>query len=70
MLSNKYAGYNITDVHAETYKDRSGYQIELAKGTDKVKMVVDANGNMLKQKTKTVDANGNEIKEKTKIQNK
>lgn len=69
MLSSKYAGYNITDVHAETYKDRSAYQVEMTKGTDKVKMVVDANGNILKQKTKTVDANGNEVKEKIKIEN-
>ncbi len=68
MLSAKYAGYTISDVHTETYKDLSAYQVELKRGNDKVKMVVDPNGNVLKQKTKTVDANGNETKEKIKMQ--
>ncbi len=67
MLSAKYAGYTIGNVHTETYKDMSAYQIEMTKGSEKVKMVVDPNGNVLKQKTKKVDASGNEIKEKVKI---
>ena len=70
LLSSKYAGYTIKDVHAESYKDISAYQVELTKGTEKVKMIVDPNGNVLKQKTKSVDAAGNETKEKIKVQNK
>jgi hypothetical protein len=70
MLSGKYPGYSIKDVHTESYKDMAAYQLELTKGGDKVKLVVDANGNVLKQKTKTVDAKGNETKEKVKIQDK
>jgi hypothetical protein len=70
MLSSKYAGYTIKDLHTENYKDISGYQIELAKGAEKVKLIVDVNGNILKQKTKSVEANGKEIKEKVKIQDK
>ena len=66
MLSSKYAGYKISEVHAETYKDQAGYEIEMNKGTEKIKMVVDATGNILKQKTKTVDAAGNVNKEKIK----
>lgn len=70
MLTSKYPGYTIKDVHTETYKDRSAYQLVLTKGEDKVKLIVDPNGNVLKQKTKTVDASGKEIKEKVKIQEK
>jgi hypothetical protein len=70
MLSAKYAGYTITNVHNETYKDLSAYQIEMTKGSEKVKMIVDPNGTVLKQKTKKVDASGNEIKEKVKMENK
>ncbi len=66
LLSEKYAGYTITDVHAESYKDISAYQVELKKGSDKVKMIVTPDGNVLKQKTKYVDASGNETKEKVK----
>jgi hypothetical protein len=68
MLSAKYAGYTISDVHAESYKDLSAYELELKKGNEKVKMVVDPNGNVLKQKTKKIDADGNEVKEKVKIE--
>jgi hypothetical protein len=70
MISSRYAGYTIKDVHSETYKDMAAYQVELSKGGEKVKLVVDPNGNILKQKTKTIDASGNETKEKVKIQNK
>ena len=66
MLSTKYAGYKIVEVHTEMYKDQSGYEIEMNKGTDKVKMLVDATGNILKLKTKTTDSNGNMNKEKIK----
>ena len=66
LLSSKYAGYTIAEVHAETYKKQSGFKIELNKGTDKMKTVVDANGNILKQKTKTVGGSGNVNKSKIK----
>jgi Putative beta-lactamase-inhibitor-like, PepSY-like len=66
MLATKYPGYKIEEVHTETYKDQSGYEIEMNKGADKVKMVVDANGKVLKLKTKTADSAGNVNKEKTK----
>ena len=52
-LSAKYPGYTISGVHAETWKGLSGYEIEMKTDTDKVKLLVDANGTILKEKVKT-----------------
>ncbi len=53
-INNKYAGYTITNVNREFQKDRMAYEIEMKKDDQKVKMLVDADGNIIKEKVKTV----------------
>jgi hypothetical protein len=51
MITNQYTGYTIEGVQREYWKDNTAYEIKLKKGdNDKVKLLVDANGNVLKQK--------------------
>ena len=53
LLSTKYAGYTIQKVHQEMWKDQMAYEIKLKKtDDDKIKLVVDNNGNVLKEKLK------------------
>jgi hypothetical protein len=53
LLSTKYSGYTIQKVHQEMWKDQMAYEIKLRKtDDDKVKLVVDPNGNVLKEKLK------------------
>lgn len=52
MLSTNYAGYKISNVHREDWKNTLGYEIEMTGDANKVKLLVDANGKILKQKTK------------------
>jgi uncharacterized membrane protein YkoI len=51
-VNNKYAGYTITDVDREFQKDRIAYEIEMKKDDSRVKLLVDAEGNILKEKMK------------------
>lgn len=51
---NLYPGYTITAVNREFQKDRIAYEIEMKNSDTKVKMLVDANGNVIKQKTKAL----------------
>ena len=53
-VANKYAGYTITSVNREFQKDRMAYEIELKKDDSKMKLLVDADGNIIKEKIKTV----------------
>jgi len=53
-LSSKYSGYNITSIQHEAWKDRMAYEIEMKNNTNKMKVLVDANGNILKEKTKSL----------------
>lgn len=52
LINTHYPGYRITEVNTETWKDKMAYEIELKNENTKVKMLVDANGNIIKQKTK------------------
>ncbi|MEP7372185.1 MAG: PepSY-like domain-containing protein [Chitinophagaceae bacterium] len=54
VITGKYAGYNITSVNREFKKDRIAYEIELKKDDSKVKLLVDADGNIIKEKTKPI----------------
>ncbi|HEX6334706.1 MAG TPA: PepSY-like domain-containing protein [Flavisolibacter sp.] len=54
-VNNRYAGYTIESVQREFWKDQMAYEIKLKQGDTKVKMLVDANGNVLKEKTKVDD---------------
>jgi hypothetical protein len=53
MLNDKYAGYSIVAVNKEMQKDRMAYEIQLKSGDSKAKLLVDENGNIIKQKTVT-----------------
>jgi uncharacterized membrane protein YkoI len=52
-VNNKYAGYTITSVNREFHKDRAAYEIEMKKDDQKVKLLVDTDGNIVKEKVKT-----------------
>lgn len=51
-VNNKYSGYTIDNVNREFQKDRIAYEIEMKKEDSKVKLLVDADGNILKEKVK------------------
>jgi hypothetical protein len=52
-INDKFAGYTIESVSTEMQKDKTAYEIRLKNGDNKAKVVVDANGNIIKQKTVT-----------------
>ena len=53
LLSNQYSGYSVVKVHQELWKDQMAYEIKLKKNDDdKVKLLVDSQGNVLKEKRK------------------
>lgn len=52
-LNAQFPNYTISSVNREFQKDRMAYEIEMKNAESKVKLLVDANGNILKQKTKT-----------------
>lgn len=49
-VTNKYAGYSITGINREFQKDRIAYEIEMKKDDSKVKLLVDVDGNIIKEK--------------------
>ena len=51
-ISNQYSGYAIESVQREFWKDKSAFEIKLKNGDNKVKLLVDANGQILKSKLK------------------
>lgn len=53
LLSTKYSGYNVESVQREMEKKRTAYEIKLKKNDDdKIKLLVDENGVVLKEKLK------------------
>ncbi len=54
MISASYSGYTISTVHNVFWKNMNAYEIELKNADSKVKLLVDANGNVLKKKTKSL----------------
>ena len=52
VITNKYAGYSITGVNREFQRDKVAYEIEMKKDNSKVKLLVDADGNIIKEKMK------------------
>jgi uncharacterized membrane protein YkoI len=51
-VNNRYSGYTITAVNREFHADRVLYEVEMKNNTTKVKMLVDSNGNIIKEKSK------------------
>lgn len=58
-----FDGYTIVSVDKENDKNRTAYEIELSKGDDNARILVDERGKVLKKKTKM---DGTKTKEKTK----
>jgi hypothetical protein len=50
-ITTDYNGYTIVSVDVENDKNRTAYEIDLAKGEDKVTILVDENGKVLKKKS-------------------
>jgi len=52
MIHQKYAGYTIDWVGREIVGSKTNYEMKLSQGDNKTKLLVDSNGNVLKEKTK------------------
>ena len=52
MISDKYKGYTIDKIDTEISGSKTAYEIKLTQGESKIKLLVDANGNIIKEKTK------------------
>ena len=63
-LNKDFNGYSVTAVDKENDKNREAYEIDLEKGTDKAKVLIAADGTVLKKKG-TID--GEKVKEKTNV---
>ena len=50
MLNDKFPGYTISSVNREMQKDHLAYEIQLKNGDSRAKVLVDENGNIIKQK--------------------
>jgi hypothetical protein len=53
-VNDQFAGYTITSVNREFQKDRMLYEVELKGPTNKMKLLVDGNGTVVKQKTRAL----------------
>ncbi len=62
-LLNQFPEYKITFVNKENYKNKTAYKVKLENGDNKMKVVMDENGNIMKQKGKE-DGQKIKIKEK------
>ena len=51
-INNTYNNYTVTSVTREFQRDRMVYEVEIKNSTTKQKLLIDANGNVLKSKTK------------------
>jgi len=52
MIHDKYSGYNIDWIGREIVGSKANYEVRLSQGDNKIKLLVDSNGNVLKEKTK------------------
>ncbi len=52
FIKNKYADYTISNVNTELQKDKTAYEIEMKKDNSKVKLLVSADGTIIKEKVK------------------
>ena len=51
LLNDKFAGYTISSVSREMKKGQMAYELQLKNADTKIKLLVDDNGNIIKQKT-------------------
>ena len=64
-IRKEFPGYTIVEVDREHDKDRTTYEVDLEKGSDKMKLTLDENGTIVKKKGKI-----NDEKVKEKVDNK
>jgi hypothetical protein len=50
VLSSQFPGYTIVSVSKENDKNRSAYEVKMEKGTDKMTVLIDEQGNVMKKK--------------------
>jgi hypothetical protein len=50
ILNSNYNGYSIESVQREMWKDQTAYEIKLSNGDNKMKLLVDNKGNVIKTK--------------------
>lgn len=60
-INTDYNGYTIVEVDLENDKDKNAYEIDLTKGEDKVTLLLDENGKIMKKKSK-IDGEKSKIK--------
>jgi hypothetical protein len=53
LIKDKYGDYTIEKVDQEMWKDKVAYEVKLKKDNAKVKLLVDNEGNVIKEKMKT-----------------
>lgn len=63
-ISKNFNGYTVTAVDKENDKNREAYEIDLEKGSDKMKALITADGTVLKKKG---TENGEKVKEKMDV---
>jgi hypothetical protein len=51
-ITSNFAGYSIDKANEVMWKDRTAYNIKLKNGDNKMKVLIDANGSLIKQKDK------------------
>lgn len=51
-ISNSYSGYTIDKAGQVSWKDHTAYDIKLKNGDNKAKLLIDANGTIIRQKDK------------------
>jgi hypothetical protein len=49
-IANRYSGYKIDKANKVLWKDRTAYNVKLKNGDDKVKLLIDQDGNIIKEK--------------------
>ena len=52
MIRDKYQGYAIVDVDKEMWQSQTAYEVKLKRDDAKIKLLVDNNGNVIKEKMK------------------
>jgi hypothetical protein len=63
-LKNKFNGYTLVAADKENDKNREAYELDLEKGTDKLTVLVAADGTVIKKKGTVI---GEKVKEKTDV---
>lgn len=61
VLNAKYKAYTVESVSKENDKNREAYEIKMKNGEDKMKVLIDKNGNIMKSKGRV---DGEKVKEK------